>query len=492
VAAPLIPSPPDAVIPPPPDFEAASPDTRNALTRGYQEYVAKPVTDVVAQGMRSVTSPFVTAARVAQGEPISQVARYPELSSTPAPTDAAKVLVPQTPTEAGITIGGLALGGPLGAYLARVPKMAKAAPAVGRALGVTTGGAAGDVAEGGSGLSGAATGAFAGTLGEILGSSKVNQMAPGGMKAINRKDAANVAKTVGEISPPLKGASTIRDLREMAAGGGQKTLGAAKDSVNREIDAGLDMMGTHVTVPSLGQTVPTKVLVPPTGGYTAGTAPKPMTLQEANDELSKIGARAFSRDPMERNFNGVDQRQLYGKVRQEILDGLDAADPTGYSRGIFEKMQEQFSKGLTLVGGAGKKGVLDRSGVFRPRDGDEALNMGQLQQMLTDPKIARNLEARLGSADYQKLVQTITRGAGIGGRDALASGPQSPYRVLMDLLFEKSGGSPKLASLPGRLLAPNASSRYIGNVPDVGGTPGNRMLMDILLGVGTDRATRTE
>ena len=492
MAAPLIPPPPDAAIPPPPDFEAAAPDTRNAVTRGYQDWIAKPATNLVAEGMHAVTKPLVGAARLAQGESGEQIARYPEPSNTPRPTDAAKVVVPQTPTEAGITIGGLALGGPLGAYLARVPKMAKAAPAVGRALGTTVGGAAGDVAEGGSGVSGAATGAFGGTLGEILGSRRVNQAAPGGMKAINRKDVANVAKTVNEISPPLEAPGTIRGLRETASGGGQQRLAAMKDAANTEIDAGLNMMGTHLEVPSLGQTVPTKVLVPPTGGHTAGSATKPMTLQEANDELSKIGARAFSKDPAERNFNGVDQRRLYGKVYQEILDSLDNADPTGYLRPVFEKAQSQYAKGLALVGGSGKKGVLDRAGIFKPRDGDEHFGMAQLQKALTDPVYARNLERKLGPENFKKWVDTVTRGAGIGGMDALASGPQTPWRVLTDFLFERSGGAQKGISFPTRLLAPNASSRYIGNVPDVGGTSGQRLLMDILLGAGTDRATRTE
>src|SRR5437016_5842943 len=51
-------------------------DAPNAVTRGYQDYVAKPLTWAVEKPLRGMTAPLVDAARVANGESPAQVLRY--------------------------------------------------------------------------------------------------------------------------------------------------------------------------------------------------------------------------------------------------------------------------------------------------------------------------------------------------------------------------------------------------------------------------------
>src|SRR3990167_4016129 len=176
----------------------------------------------------------------------------------------AETVIPQTPLQAGI-MAGTAAGGPLvsGAAKVGVPLAGTVSPWLARLLRGTAGGAAG----GGGG---------------------------------------------GEVAPPLRGATTVGGVREMAAGGGLANLGQMKESAVRQIER------------VIGPTARFEML------SLGGSA---MTLREANDRLSEIGARAFSRNPLDRTFQGIDQRQLYGEVARDIRRGIARAE-RGMAEGI--------------------------------------------------------------------------------------------------------------------------------------------------------------
>lgn len=462
-----------------------------------------------------------------------------------------EMAIPQTPTELGIMA---AIPGARAAIPA-LKAAPRGWQAVRNILAGAGGGTVGDVAEGGSGARGAAVGAGSAAVGEVLGSSTASRIAPGGQRAIAQKDAERVGRTLEEIVPALRGARSARDLRELAGGRGQAALGEMKERATVDAESALasrtaDAPGMpprgEIPVPSVATrerigtsrgvrperpAEPPNVQEPPYPGMSVDTVygatprqvgtqpttgPQPagaggvdlygpgpkvaadtpitvgrdtFTLREANDRLSEIGARAFSRDPAERNFAGIDQRKLYGQVYREIVEGIrQAGGPEAAA--AWEAAQGQYSKGLALIGGGGKKGVLDRAGAYDVSRGE--ISMRGLQTILADPKVQRNLRVKLGEDDYARLVDSITRGAGVGERDVLASGPQTMLGVLRDLFGEQRGGTAKWASAIPRLFAPNLPTKYVGRAPDIGARSSVQSIIDAVLGSRADRLTRGE
>src|SRR5687767_8734938 len=108
---------------------------------------------------------------------------------------------------------------------------------------------------------------------------KVVRSLPGMKGRIAGQDAARYGETMEKLSPPLAGARTADDLRSLAAGPGQAQLGAAKGAANQDISTSIGARNA-LDLPSTGQTG--------------------LTLQQANDTLSEISARAFSKNPLDR------------------------------------------------------------------------------------------------------------------------------------------------------------------------------------------------
>src|SRR3972149_3661451 len=200
---------------------------------------------------------------------------------------------------------------------AGIPQPPPPAGGMGRPRGGPAGGAAGGAVGEEGALTGAALGAGTSALGEAggAGANKLLRSLPGMQRAINLRDVRSVGETVGEIAPPLRGATTVGGVREMAAGGGLANLGQMKESAVRQIER------------VIGPTARFEML------SLGGSA---MTLREANDRLSEIGARAFSRNPLDRTFQGIDQRQLYGEVARDIRRGIARAarGPPAVGRGL--------------------------------------------------------------------------------------------------------------------------------------------------------------
>ncbi len=419
----------------PPGFEpvTASPRDSEALSiptvgEAYSR-MAKPVTDAVAWAARR--TPMATLAQALMGTPEDTMARGAHTM--------AEAVVPQTPAGAGAALGSLAMG-PLGP-LARILG-AGAGGGVGSAA---TGNDLGTVAkDAGFSAGGAAVGEGASAVG-----SKLIRSLPWMKGVIAEGDAAGYGARMGEQSPPLAGAQTTQELRTLAAGPGRDALGAAKEQALQAIEQRIST-GPVLPMPSLG-----------------GTG---MSLRQANDALSEIGARAFSKNPLDRTFNGIDQRRLYGQVAQDIEAGLGSLDP--HALALFQDAQGVYARGTTLL-----KPLQQASG-FRMDATGAQFNTPEIQRLIGSPKGEAMLRNKLGDAGFEELRDTMLRGGAPGEVDRLAGGAAGPFDALLKLL-RQGGGFGTTAVLPFQMALPNVGSRYAGTPPFTAPT-GLQSLMDLI------------
>jgi hypothetical protein len=417
--------------------EGFTPDAPQSTgTRLYQDYVAKPLTNVVGRGLEAIGNVGVPLARMAQGESVRESFNPRGIIDTlgaggvAADTrrQAAEVVVPQTPLQAGI-MAGTAAAGPASRAL---PALAKF-PALSRILGGTVGGAAGGAVEdptASGALSGAAWGAGTTAAGEVAGKalSWLGRVGPGGKGAMAAQDAATYGQEMGRGSPPLAGAKTVQDLKALAEKTGRPALGASKEQAVQQIEG---MTGNApVVVPALG--------------------PTPMTLREANDQLTAIGEGAFNQHILDRTAKKAADRKLYGQVSQEIEAALGPqAGP------LFRAAQDEYKKGLAYLR------PLQAQNAYRLQGSDMQFNTPAIQRMIQNPRNAAAMGNKMGS-DYDALKDAMTRGAG-QGQDMLATGRGGMGSAIMQWL---RGGNTGFWGLPSAVLrsaAPNIGSQYAGN-----------------------------
>ncbi len=261
---------------------------------------------------------------------------------------------------------------------------------------------------------------------------KLLRSLPGAKGAISGQDVAAYGQEIGRQSPPLAGASTADELRSLAAGPGRKALGQAKETTITQIESML----------------PTPTLdIPALGGR--------MTLRDANKTLSEIGARAFSKNPLDRTIQGVDQRQLYGQLANDI----EAALPAN-ARPLWQSAQADYKKGLALLK------PLQSSSAFRQYPDELQLNTPKLQEYIANPKNEAALRNKLGDAGFESLVNVLTRGGGVGTRDTLASGRGRMSDAFMQSFGRGTNtGSLQALGVPFRTILPNVGSQYAGRAP---------------------------
>lgn len=386
----------------------------------------------------------------------------------------AKYVVPQTATEAGLMAGTLAAGPALSMAGKAAPALAAALkgtgnasrliPAVARVAGATVGGAAGGSVggENESAGTGALTGLLAGTLGEgaSYAAGKVARSLPGAAKRIANKDAARIGQDIEAVTststnPAARNHTvfgdigTANDLNATAAGKGLRDLGTRKASRLAAIERAL---GQDITVPSLSSA--------------------PVSLTEANEQLSEIGSKAFSKNPLDRTVNGIDQRRLYGKVRDEIQKAIDAVSPDLGTH--WHNAQRAYAGGRAVL-----DELLRNPGIYTGTGKGMTLNTSRLQALLRDPDIQAELRAKLGDAGFDRIVKSITRGAPLGSQDILAN-ERAPLSA-RSLLSLGLRGSPfaaaghAVAGVPGAIIGellgaaalPNSAARYVGKAPYV-------------------------
>jgi hypothetical protein len=391
----------------------------------------------------------------------------------------ARFIVPQSGTEAGIMLGTLGAGPALSAAGKVIPPLgravAKAGPLLMGRAGATTaqkfgapaariaGATAGGAIGGGVTGEGAGKGALLGAGSALAGESmvalagKLVRSLPGAQTAIDRRMAKDVGKAIEDISAPLKGAKTAKDLQQLAVEGERK-LGLAKERIVQHIEAHTK----PILAPSLGR--------------------KAVTLRTANEKLTEMGKHAFSQ------AGTLADKQAYHRLSKEIADGLDVVDPSKAARGLWEQAQANYRKGLGLIDMLTPKPTFTR-GPLGVR-----LKTPTVQEYLADPRTQQELRSRLAPAEFNRLVNVLTRGGGLGTKDALKSlYPTTLTGGLLGSGLGVGGGlglgplGGGLAGLP--MLVPNVLSRYAGRAPAAPGQ-GVRTLADLLAALGISRATQ--
>ncbi|HEV8714134.1 MAG TPA: hypothetical protein VGX03_15070 [Candidatus Binatia bacterium] len=440
----------------------AEPDQRS----WFQKYVSAPATTATAKTLAGVGDMLMMPADIAASAARTAGLMGPDTLSAlgldkreaglaaaeKAAEAPARFIVPQSGTEAGIMAGTMLAGGPLLSAAAKaVPALApvagltgaaganwlqRLAPPAARIAGATAGGAVGGGVTGEGAGKGALIGAGSAITGEglLTLAGKLVRSLPYAATAIDKKMAKEVGQAIEDISAPLKGARNAYDLQQLAVEG-ETRLGAAKEKVVSLIERSVKK---PFSVPSLG--------------------PDPMTLKEANRELTELGKRAF------RGQGDAEAVQQYRRANEEIRRGLDAVDPTGTARGLFSGIQDQHRKGLGLLEMLTPKPTFVR-GPLGVR-----LRTPTLQEYIANPATQQELRSRLSEAEFKQLTDVLTRGGELGTKDALKS--LYPTTLTGGLLgsglgiggglgFGLSGGG--LAGLP--LLAPNVLNRYAGRAP---------------------------
>lgn len=305
----------------------------------------------------------------------------------------------------------------------------------------------------------AAETAVATLLGEVLMGvvGKGRQSTAGAKAAQAADDAAAFGQEMGRQAPPLAGKSTVVDLHDVASGSGPKAIGAAKGQSNTDIAAGIGTRNGLLELPSTGEmiTVTQPIGI---GGTHQVQVPRRWTLEQANDKLSEVGAKAFSQNPLDRNFNGIDQRQLYGEIRRDITAALDKADPTGYSAAAWDAQQRVTERGLFFTE------MLQKPDAYRlgQTTSGSQFNPAALQRWLANPRNAAEARDRLGEQGYQSLINVLTRGGGKLSGDIPAPGSGAAMDALMETYGRGKGGSPQFVGSFLRTAFPNFGAQYAG------------------------------
>ena len=416
-----------------PDYVEVLPEGPSALTRGYQKAVA-PITRQVAD---VVANPY----GVTQADPLG-ILTPPTEEDRRRGRFVAEAVVPQTPTDAAIAVGTLGAGG-----LAARAALSPAKAAVARIAGGTAGGGAGAAAEGKDWEEGLKQGLIATTAGEVVGAAgrKLETSIPGGRDRVANRQAAAVGEEIRRQSPGLyeggvPGAGGVyggthtssERLYDLAAGPGKRGMQAAKQRGMTEVENIIGGPQTQIHFTTLGG--------------------RNMTLQEANDELSVIGQRAFSKLPSERTVDGIDQRQLYGALREEIGQQLEGINPL--ANRIWQNAQQEYHAGVGLLKGLrrqraftvdtdqlarGRGGIGDAaSSLLRSEGGTPAaisliprtvapdigtlrasgqnvkFNAGDLQRWAGQPRVREDLVQRLGDDGYKRFLRALySEGQGV-------------------------------------------------------------------------------
>lgn len=458
---------------------APEPDTRSSFTRFYQDTLAKPVTSSVGKIFAAPGEAILQGANAVGLRNDSPEAAAGGLrAAQESGKGIAQYVVPQTPAQAGAVIGTLAAPPLIGTGAA----VGMVAPWLARIIGATAGGAAGGALESGKegAIEGGGTAAVGATLGEgatALGG-KVLRSTDWGRRFINRADAARFGEAAGEVAPTLRPGTTANELQRTAEGQGLARMGAAKEEAVQAIEGqmpgqpGAYRVAPHTAGYENTYLGPKDVLI--NGG-------ERMSLRDANNELSRIGDMMRGIAPLDPRYKDVPLKDAYARVAQEIRDGIEQHG------GPAAVAQWDASQAAYRAGRSGVLPIMERPALFKQGE----FNAQDAQRWLKTPEnradLAKALGGNLGTGEnlgaYNKLVDSITRGAGAGMVDVSAG--QAPGL----LSGRGSYGMWRAPVEAVRALFPNASSKYVGRVP-LNASPRTRTMADVIGERLADEAAR--
>lgn len=398
-----------------PDFQPDAPEPAKPAGSWFKENVSVPASKVVKlAGQYTPIDALQAGASKLFGGAVSMPT--PTSSDETAET-AAKLLVPQSGTEAGIMAGTLGAG-PLVSKLAP-PAVTLGTRLIGPALRIgasTAGGAAGGALSGEGAGQGGAQGALSSLGGEAFSTAagKLVRSLPGMAAKISNDTAREVARTLGKQVPAL--AKYGDDLYTMAMQGKQELSNMFEDAVTK--------------VGSL------------TGPLQISLSKSPISVKGAHDLMTKIT------DPL--------ARQL---AKDEISAAIRQADPSGVATQLWDQAFGQYKSGANILKALSKKSLWDGN----------QLKLPALQQDLSNPGVAGKLIKKMGSG-FNDLVEAATRGGGIGAKDKVASIAPTSLRGMIGGGIGQAAGGPLAWLAP--ILSPNILTRYAGRVPYAVGPAG--------------------
>lgn len=461
---------------------SAAPQPQSSQPSWWKQNVTTPVTqsvgkilaapgEAILQGANAVglrnDSPEAAAGGLAAGQASGQkIAPY---------------LVPQTPLGQGAAIGSAGILPAARLLPPAVQAIAAAHPALTRILGGAVGGEVGGEAQGAVPGVGAAVGGATTAVGEGGGKvlSWIARSLPGAKGAISDIDATRIAGTIGEISPTLKasmgaGIQSAKDLKDwVLSAAGNKALGTEMKRASAAIDAQIgkgglqipSMMPENKGLQAVREQLGLKAGEPlPPGFEMQGPPAAGVSLGDAWKQLGVLGQRGYGgakEAVATRTVSGLGAREERNALRNEIETALQQADPTGKALAAWKQAVDTYREGLQPL-----RTLRDTAaGRIYPTYGENVqLNTAMLQQRLSQNREV--LERKLGPENFQALADAINRGAPVGGKDVLQSGPGGALDALRMLLSGKGGSAAaiRVGSGVGELL-PNATSRYIGQQP---------------------------
>lgn len=457
-----------------PDPGGFTPDAVDARSRWRQIFdaFAQPATAAVGRVLEAAATPFVPLARMAQGEGMR--AAYSDPFGTlgaggaaqQSREQAAKVVVPQTPLQAGIMAGTLAAG-PVSRAVPALSGLAQY-PALTRILGGTLGGAAGGAVEQptlASAGRGAAIGAGTTAAGELIGKAGewAARVAPGGKAAANEEAArrfADVAQTVNPdaasaiatakagLNPALRGAKTPAALQESVLGGGLHEGATAK------MRTALDQISQAAGNPTFQGGVLEQVYkrMPEIERESLGAVgPNGFTLPQAQLIRGWLGDSAFSQSPIGQGVSEAAQKMQWNAVTKEIAARLGPQAPA------WQAANREYGGIATLID------ALKSPNAFTGGANRIALNTPAIQQALSMNRLPNR--QRMGPEAFQALADAATGGGQLGTRDILAPGFGGAMDALRQVYGRGQGGAPQILGSALRTVTPNIGSQYTGAGP---------------------------
>ena len=426
-----------------------------------------PVTEAVGRGMEAATVPAVGLSRMLQGEPAGQAFGKETFASVghggaaqKSRTEFGEALVPQEAWQAGamaLPVGGKLLGaGPAVAKLGSLGRIGLGGALAGGAHAAVEGGTFGEQA------TSAAKGAGANVAGEMLGRAlgPIRRHAPGAKRRISDEGAGAFMDVAGEssraaIPAGLGGKGASQRLV------GEQATDVAQSRIEQELHRNLQAVQAQFQ--------------PGQGFWSPILDRYYRSLGGTTDEASTKVFNALRPDP-HGQWNADQVMELIAKAKDDIMK--TKMDSTGKVAGSWAKVstdlvrdvvdQLKFHLQNTAAGranpavgtgleaarrayakGQAVRDMLQTPALMSPTARGPRFEQRAAEEMLR--KEGPRLIRELGRPAYDKLVDTVTRGGGLGAVDVPAGNWATPgMSVWWTTLRNLARGPAQYAGAPGR------------------------------------------
>lgn len=146
------------------------------------------------------------------------------------------------------------------------------------------------------------------------------------------------------------------------------------------------------------------------------------------------------------------------RMRRDVVEPpTGPVRPVTLASEVFEGGQKDYRSGLKIL-----EDVLGPGALYRPGNAGIELNTAYLQKKLMNPDFRADLEWKLGKPAVDKLVDVVTRGAGLGAMDRVPAGGGGLGQSVGEWLRGGNSGAWGLPQALIRALVPNVGASYVG------------------------------